>query len=40
MSWHCIFLYIDNAVSLANLIFSDYDRDRVYLFQFEIQRIP
>jgi hypothetical protein len=41
MSWHCIYLYIDNFVSLANLMLSDYsDRDRVYLFELEIQRIP
>jgi hypothetical protein len=31
MSWHCIFLYIDNVVSLMNLMLShNSDRDRVY----------
>ena len=41
MRWHCVFLYIDNIVSLTNLMLSDYrDRDRVYLFQLEIKRIP
>jgi hypothetical protein len=41
MSWHCIFLYIDNIVSLTNLMLSDYsDRDPVCLFQLEMKRIP
>ena len=41
MSWHYIFLYIDNDVSLTNLMLSDNsDRDSFYLFQLEIKRIP
>ena len=37
MSWHCIFLYIDTAVSLTNSMFGNYS-DRMYLFQLEIKR--
>ena len=35
MSWHCIFLYIDTAVSQTNSMFGNYS-DRIYLFQLEI----